>query len=104
MRRRHLGGTPLALSYAYLATGVVAVSFSAIFIRLAHAPPLAMAFWRNLIATALLAPIALRRHRPELRALSRREVAVAVTYGVLLAGHFATWIPSLRYTTVAAST
>ena len=92
------------MSYLLLAAGVVAVSFSAIFIRLAHAPPLAMAFWRNLIATALLAPVALRRHRAEFRALSRREVVVAATSGVLLAGHFATWIPSLRYTTVAAST
>ena len=90
--------------YAALAGGVAAVSFSAIFIRLAHAPALAMAFWRNVIATALLAPVALLRHRPQFRAMSRGEVLVAGSAGVLLAGHFATWIPSLRYTTVAAST
>src|SRR5207302_862377 len=80
------------------------VSFSAIFIRLAHAPPFAIALWRNLIATALLAPIALVRHRDDFRRLSRRDTWVAVLAGVLLAGHFATWIPSVRYTTVAAST
>jgi drug/metabolite transporter (DMT)-like permease len=102
MRTRHLDRT--AVLYVALAGGVVAVSFSAIFIRLAHAPAMAMAFWRNLIATALIAPVAFVRHGPEFRRLSRREVVVAAASGVLLAAHFATWIPSLQYTTVAAST
>ena len=70
MRRWHL--------YVFLAAGVAAVSFSAIFIRLAHAPALAMAFWRNLIATALLAPIAFARHREDFSRLSRPEVVIAV--------------------------
>ena len=102
MERRHLDRT--VVLYVALAGGVVAVSFSAIFIRLAHAPPLAMAFWRNVFATAMVAPIALVRYRRELRALSRRDAAVAALSGLLLAAHFATWIPSLSYTTVAAST
>jgi len=104
MRRWHLARPGAALSYALLAAGVVAVSFSAIFIRLAHASALAMAFWRNLIGAALLLPFALAYYREEFRALSRRQVAIAVLSGALLAGHFATWIPSLQYTTVAAST
>jgi drug/metabolite transporter (DMT)-like permease len=104
MRRWHLGGGPPALNYAYLAAGVVAVSFSAIFIRLAHAPALAVAFWRNLMATAILAPLAFALHRDEFRRLSRRDLAVAAVSGGFLAAHFACWIPSLRYTTVAAST
>ena len=99
----HLDRQSRVLSYALLAAGVAAVSFSAIFIRLAHAPALAMAFWRNVFATAILAPVALAR-RSEFRRLSRRDAAVAVLSGALLAAHFATWIPSLRYTTVAAST
>src|SRR5438093_462127 len=102
MERRHLDR--IGVLYVVLAGGVVAVSFSAIFIRLAHAPALAMAFWRNVLATALLAPLALARHRTEFRRLSRNQVLVAAASGVLLAAHFATWIPSLRYTTVAAST
>jgi drug/metabolite transporter (DMT)-like permease len=36
--------------------------------------------------------------------MSRRDVWVAVLSGAFLAAHFATWIPSVRYTTVAAST
>jgi drug/metabolite transporter (DMT)-like permease len=97
VRSRHL-------SYAALAAGVAAVSFSAIFIRLAHAPAMAMAFWRNLIATALLAPIAVAVHRDDFRRLSRSDLVVAVLSGLFPAGHFATWIPSVNYTTVAAST
>jgi drug/metabolite transporter (DMT)-like permease len=104
MRRWHLDRPGVALSYAFLAVGVTAVSFSAIFIREADAPALAMAFWRNLIATALLAPIALVRHRDDFRAMSRRDVVVAVLSGALLAAHFAAWIPSVNYTTIAAST
>jgi drug/metabolite transporter (DMT)-like permease len=92
------------MNYALLAAGVTAVSFSAIFIRLAHAPAMTMAFWRNLIATAMVVPVAVAVHREAFRALSRRDVVVATVSGALLAGHFATWIPSLRYTTVAAST
>src|SRR5947209_4663990 len=99
MERWHLERPAPVVSYALLAAGVIAVSFSAIFIRLAHAPPLAMAFWRNLIGTALVLPPALALHREAFRALSRRQVLIAALSGALLAGHFATWIPSLRYTT-----
>ena len=95
MSARHLG---------LLALGVVAVSFSAIFIRLADAPPLSVAFYRNAIAAALLLPLALTRHREELRKLSRGQWAMAALAGTLLASHFALWIPSLSYTSVAAST
>src|SRR5207247_3878504 len=75
VRRRHLGPERRArsLNYALLTAGVTAVSFSAIFIRLAHAPPMAMAFWRNLIATAMVVPFALGVHRSDFRALSRRD-------------------------------
>ncbi|MFL5799500.1 MAG: DMT family transporter [Actinomycetota bacterium] len=86
-----------------LVVGVVAVSFSAILIREAHAPSLTVALYRNAIATGLLLPLALTRHRAELRSLSGRQVGLAVASGAMLAVHFATWIQSLSYTTVAAS-
>src|SRR6266536_610630 len=68
-----------------LALGVVAVSFSAILIREAHAPSLTVALYRNAIATALLLPVALARHRAELRALDRRQVGLAAASGAMLA-------------------
>ena len=55
------------------------------------------------LATLVLAPIALTRHRDELAALTRGERALAVLSGFFLAIHFATWITSLEYTSVASS-
>jgi drug/metabolite transporter (DMT)-like permease len=86
-----------------LIVGVVAVSFSAIFIRLADAPALTIAFYRTGLAAALLIPPVLLRRRQELRGLSRRQVWIAVLAGAMLALHFAVWITSLSYTTIAAS-
>jgi len=83
---------------------VVSVAFSSILIRAADAPPLSVAFYRNLIAALILLPIALARHGDEFRTLGRRGWALALLSGSLLAVHFALWIPSLSYTTVAAST
>src|SRR5439155_2441710 len=94
---------PSRLDYPLLALGVVAVSFSAVLIRWAHAPGLSVALYRVAIASALVVPPALLRHRDELLKLTRRQILLAVGSGAMLAVHFATWIPSLSYTTVAAS-
>jgi len=95
VNRRHL---------ALLVLGVTAVSFSSIFIRLAKAPALSVAFYRNAIAAAILLPLALRWHSDELRGLTSRQWATAFLAGALLALHFALWIPSLSYISVGAST
>jgi drug/metabolite transporter (DMT)-like permease len=95
MSRRHA---------ALLLLGVVAVSFSAIFIRLANAPALSIAFWRMAIASGMVLPLAIARHRDEIQRLSASQWIMAVLSGVLLAAHFATWIPSLDYISVGAST
>lgn len=96
MRVRHL---------ALLALGVVAVAFSSILIRLAEgAPALTMSFYRNAFAAIVVVPIALIRHRDELRSLTPRRWALGAFAGALLAVHFALWVPSLEFTTVAAST
>jgi drug/metabolite transporter (DMT)-like permease len=86
-----------------LVVGVVAVSFSAIFIRLAEAPALTIAFYRTGMAAAILLPPVMLRRRQELRGLSRRQTGIALLAGALLAVHFAVWITSLAYTTIAAS-
>ena len=84
--------------------GVLAVSSSAILIRFADAPALAVGFYRNAMAAAVLLPLALWRHPGELHRLSRRQWGIALASGGLLALHFALWVPSLSYTSVAAST
>lgn len=87
-----------------LAFGVVAVSVSAPLIRLADAPPLAIAFYRNALAAALLLPIALTRGRRELRTITGRQWAGLVLAGTFLAVHFAAFVPAVTLTTVAAAT
>jgi len=92
------------LRHAVLLTiGVVAVSFSAIFIRQAHAPALAIALYRNTIAAAMILPVVALRNRREVASLSRRHVGIVVLAGAVLALHFALWISSLSRTSVAAS-
>ncbi len=98
-------GRVSARNLGLLVLGVAAVSVSSILIRLAEdAPPLVIAFYRNAFAAALLLPFALTRRRAELRALTRRQWGACAASGAFLAAHFALWIPSLSFTTVAAST
>jgi drug/metabolite transporter (DMT)-like permease len=80
--------------------GVLAVGAAAIFIRLADAPALGIAFWRCALGVLALLPLAaLRREKvPEGRDLGTGAVA-----GIALGAHFGTWIASLDYTSVAAS-
>lgn len=86
-----------------IAVAVTAVSTSAPLIRAAAAPALAVAFWRNALASVVVVPWAALRHRREMAGLDRRERRLAVAAGGLLAAHFATWIPSLSFTSVASS-
>lgn len=89
-----------------LGVGIVAISTAAVFIRLAQAegvPSLSIAAWRLTIASAILLPYAWATRRAEMRALTRREVALLAASGVFLGLHFATWIGSLGLTSVASS-
>jgi len=88
-----------------LTAAIMAVSTSSIFIRLAQAdaPSLVIAALRLTIATILLAPLALTRYRDEIKSLRRNEIVFGIASGLFLAIHFATWISSLEYTSVASS-
>lgn len=86
-----------------LSIGVVAVSFAAIFIRWAEAPPLAIAAYRLTIASLILGPIAWFTAWDELRSLTWPDVRLALLSGAFLGFHFAFWITSLDYTSVASS-
>ena len=97
--------TRLTLPFALL-IAILAVSTASIFIRFAQtdgAPSLVIAALRLSFATLLLAPIAITRHREEISNLTRRELTLGLVSGLFLAVHFATWISSLEYTTVASS-
>ena len=87
-----------------MAVGIVAVSTSGPLMAAIVAPALAVALWRNVLAVIAIWPVALVTRRPELGRLTRHELTWATGAGVLLALHFATWVPSLRYTSVASAT
>ncbi len=84
-----------------LAVAITAVSLAAIFVRLADAPGVVVAFWRMAIACVVLLPWTLRALRRTPLVASNGWASVAA--GVLLGVHFGAWISSLGYTTVAAS-
>jgi drug/metabolite transporter (DMT)-like permease len=86
-----------------LVSGVLAVSTGAIFARLSEAPPLVTAAYRVGLATLTLLPFAWWKAGRELRQLSARDYGLAALSGLCLALHFATWISSLSYTSVANS-
>ena len=69
-------------------------------------PALAIAFWRNAMASGVLLPFSAIRGgvRREIMALGRAEWRLALAAGVLLALHFGTWVPSLTHTSVASAT
>ena len=86
-----------------LVSGILAVSTGAIFARLADAPALVIAAYRVGLATLVLLPVAWYKCRQEIFSLSTRELGLAVLSGFFLALHFAFWISSLDYTSVANS-
>ncbi|MCF8527565.1 MAG: DMT family transporter [Candidatus Nanopelagicales bacterium] len=95
---------PPATDVALLGVAVLFISSSGPIIAAIAAPALAIAFWRCFLGSVFTAPWVLLRRRREVASLTRRELRLIVVSGLLLGAHFATWIPSLRFTTVASST
>jgi drug/metabolite transporter (DMT)-like permease len=88
-----------------LVVAVLAVSSSAPLIAFAAAPALAIAFYRNGLATVVLTPITFGPRRGELRRVRRRRDGLfCVLAGVALAAHFATWMPAVQIGSVATAT
>jgi drug/metabolite transporter (DMT)-like permease len=94
------GKTQDRVALSAVAIGVLAVSAAAIFIRLAEAPALAVAVWRNALGALVLVPLALYWRETFPRG---RVLRIGVASGVALGAHFGFWISSLGYTSVAAS-
>ena len=86
--------------WVFLAIGLAAASQSGNIIRIGDAHPAAIAAWRLLMATALLAPLA-GRDLKLLAQLTRKEVVLVLLAGLTLAAHFFAWIAAVQLTTVA---
>ena len=97
-------GMPARTDALLIVIALTAVSTSGPLIAATAVPALAIAFWRNAMASAVLVPVALLTCRDELRGLTGRERRTALVAGAMLALHFAAWIPSLTLTSVASAT
>ncbi|MEO8100986.1 MAG: DMT family transporter [Betaproteobacteria bacterium] len=100
------GTAPAWLPFVVLGAAVLIVSSAAIMIRLAQAEgisSLSIAAWRLTLAAAVLWPLVWRRNQAEIQALSSRDWLFGGISGIFLALHFASWISSLAYTSVASS-
>lgn len=64
---------------------------------------LSIAAWRLSLAAAVLWPLAWSRNRAEILALTPKEWLLGGLSGLFLAVHFAAWISSLAFTSVASS-
>ncbi|MDP9444286.1 MAG: DMT family transporter [Actinomycetota bacterium] len=95
---------PAAVDVALMAVGVVGVSMSGPLMAAMAAPALAVAFWRNALGTAAILPVAALGHRAAMRRLTFGELRLIGVAALALAVHFATWVSSLRLTSVAAAT
>jgi drug/metabolite transporter (DMT)-like permease len=100
--RRSIPIPPLAV----LLFGILSVSAASIMIRFAQkeAPSLVISFYRLGVADLALAPMVFSKYRNELKALSKKQLFILTISGLFLAVHFAAWVTSLEYTSVASST
>jgi len=96
-------GKPFLNPVLALTVGIAAISTGAIFARAAEAPSLTIAAYRVGLATLVLAPFCARKCPRELSCLHRGDWLAVLGAGFFLAVHFATWITSLQYTSVASS-
>jgi drug/metabolite transporter (DMT)-like permease len=84
-----------------LLLGIIAISTASIFIKLCDAPALIISTYRMVLASLILMPWASNKKVWE--GWEKKDVAWLIFSGILLSLHFAFWIASLKYTSVASS-
>lgn len=94
-----------SLQYITLFLGVLALSTSAIFVRLADAPSSITAFYRLFFAALILVPFVLfkKENRQVLLSLTKKQLGFGLLSGLFLAIHYVLWFESLNFTSVASS-
>ena len=92
-------------AYIALFTSIISVSSAAVLITLSSAEPLSVAFYRLLFTLLLVLPFVIffKKTREEIKKLPKKTLFIMIGIGFILAAHFAFWITSLRYTSVASS-
>ncbi|PCG20610.1 DMT family transporter [Brachyspira sp. G79] len=90
----------------FLLIGVMALSASAIFVKLANAPSSIMAFYRIFISFWFIFIITMSKKttREEIFSLTKKEIILGLISGISLALHYFLWFHSLNLTSVASAT
>lgn len=91
------------LAYLALATGILSLGMTAMFVRWANAPGAVTGFFRLAIATALTAPLFLHRQH-DAPSIPRAHFLIPLLGGLFAAGDFALWNTSVLYTTASNAT
>ena len=87
-----------------LVISIVAVSTASIFIRFSSAGPIAIAAYRLIFSTLIIMPFFVRSQGLKtLISIDSKGLLMLVAVGFVLALHFASWITSLSFTSVASS-
>jgi drug/metabolite transporter (DMT)-like permease len=86
-----------------LVIATIAISTSAVLVKLSAAPASIIATYRLLFTVLLMLPIILWEHSREIKHISRRDWLFSTLSGIFLAFHFILWFESLNYTSVASS-
>ncbi len=91
------------LAYLALATGILSLGMTAMFVRWADAPGPVTGFYRLAIATALTAPLFIRKQWKQ-AAIPRAHLLIPLLGGLFAAGDFALWNTSVLFTTASNAT
>ena len=91
----------MARLFLLLSIGISAASTASIMIKLCDAPALIISAYRMVLASLILFPFAYRQK--VWKDWSRSEIGWLILSGFFLSLHFALWIGSLKYTSVASS-
>jgi drug/metabolite transporter (DMT)-like permease len=86
---------------ASLIIGIICISFSPIFVKLAVAPPVTSGFYRIFIAWLLLAPYCIYKNQLK---INRKDLVIALIGGVVFGADIAIWNLSLIKISATIST
>lgn len=88
-------------NYLLLFIGIICISWSAIFVKMADVSGIASGFYRLFFGTLAIIPIWLYYKKP---VLDKRGVGIAIICGVLFASDIAMWNTSIMLSKASVST
>jgi drug/metabolite transporter (DMT)-like permease len=91
------------LPYLALGTGILSLSFSAMFVRWADAPGPVTGFYRVFLSSLILTPFFIQNCLKNCK-INRYNIIFPIVGGLFTAGDFALWNTSIQYTTAANAT